>query len=118
MQVVERKHHIDIVINSGEALILPIIMEKYPQAEILTEEKTSYRGSDLEKDLEQNWKDNPGARVSAFRWEKGLTQTQLADATGMNRVAISNIENGKRKIGLSVAKKLAPVLGCSYKDLI
>lgn len=119
MHVVERTHHIDIIINSGSDYILPLLKKNYPDIAIIDDEQAfPYEGSELKEQLDDNWNRNPNLRINALRWAKGMTQKQLAEATGLNRVVFSQLETGKREISLSIAKKLAPALGCSYKDLL
>lgn len=119
MHVVERTHHIDIIINSGSDYILPLLKKNYPDIAIIDDEQAfPYEGSELKEQLDDNWNRNPNLRINALRWAKGMTQKQLAEATGLNRVVISQLETGKREISLSIAKKLAPALGCCYKDLL
>jgi len=119
MRVVEREHHIDIIIKSGNDYILPILKETYPDICVIDDEDVfPYEGSELKEKLYDNWKMNPNLRLNALRWSKGMTQKELSEATGLNRVMISQLENGRREISLSIARKLAPALGCSYKDLL
>lgn len=119
MRVVERTHHIDITIASGGALLLPLIKSAYPNAQIVEhDDYEPYHGSDLEKDLNQEWKDNPGLRVNAYRYSKRLSLAKLAKAAGMSASSISAIEHGRRPLGVSVAKKLAGPLGIDYKELL
>jgi plasmid maintenance system antidote protein VapI len=44
-----------------------------------------------------------------------LTQTQLAELTGIPQRHISEMENGKRTIGKEMAKRLGKALNISYK---
>lgn len=119
MQVVERKRHINITIRSGSDYVIPLLKKSYPDISIIDEDETfPYEGSELKEKLDDNWKKNPNLRINALRWAKGMTQKQLAEATGLNRVMISQLETGKREISLTVARKLAPALGCNYKDLL
>ncbi|MBQ7509062.1 MAG: helix-turn-helix transcriptional regulator [Spirochaetales bacterium] len=119
MRIVERKHHIDITIRSGSDYVLPVLRKTYPDICVIDDDEAfPYEGSELKEKLDDNWKQNPNLRINALRWAKGMTQQQLAEATGLNRVVISQLETGKREISLSIAKKLAPALGCSYKDLL
>lgn len=66
------------------------------------------------------WEENelPGVALAGARYKEGLTQVQLAKQTGIPQRHISEMENGKRPIGKDRAKKLAKVLGISYKALL
>ncbi len=61
--------------------------------------------------------ENSVARVAlkGARRVRGLTQQQLADATGIFRHHISEMENHKRPIGKKNARLLAKALDVSYK---
>lgn len=59
---------------------------------------------------------NPhGTYLKGIRYREELTQDQLAEATGIARRHISEMENGKRTIGKENAKKLAAVLHVDYR---
>mgnify|MGYP001086581443 CR=1 FL=1 len=56
--------------------------------------------------------DDVGTRLVALRKRAGLTQTKLAELSGVKRSYINLIENGKRqRISLETAQKLGKVLG-------
>ena len=48
-----------------------------------------------------------GRRIRVLREKNGWTQQQLADMTGIGRVHVSELENGKREAGLRMLEKLA-----------
>jgi len=52
-----------------------------------------------------------GQRVRQLRREAGLTQVELAEASGIDRAALSTIESGKRDLGVSKVFPLAAALG-------
>lgn len=57
----------------------------------------------------------PGVSLKGARTKEGLTQKQLAAATGIKQHHISEMENHKRAIGKKNALKLAHVLNINYK---
>jgi transcriptional regulator with XRE-family HTH domain len=59
-----------------------------------------------------------GATLAGYRHREGLTQMQLAEATCIPQRHISEMENGKRIIGVVRAKKLAAVLHCDHRRLL
>ena len=59
-----------------------------------------------------------GAAIKAMRIAKGMTQNDLADITGVNRVLIANYESKGKGMTLTTAMKLADALGCTVYDLI
>ena len=55
MHVVERTHHIDIIINSGSDYILPLLKKNYPDIAIIDDEQAfPYEGSELKEQLDDN----------------------------------------------------------------
>lgn len=59
-----------------------------------------------------------GTVLSGYRHREGLTQMRLAEATGIPQRHISEMENGKRIIGVVNAKRLAAVLHCDHRRLL
>ena len=53
-----------------------------------------------------------------IRKEKGLTQNELSNRTGVNQNNISRYETGAREPRLKDAKALAVALGCTVDELI
>ena len=56
-----------------------------------------------------------GALIKGSRYKEGLSQVDLAKKAGIPQQHISEIENGKRAIGVTIAKKLAKAFKCDYK---
>ncbi len=56
--------------------------------------------------------------LRGMRYREGLSQKQLAAASGITQNEISNIENGKRTVGNKVAEKLAKALNFDYRMLL
>jgi DNA-binding XRE family transcriptional regulator len=52
----------------------------------------------------------PGVFLTGARYREGLTQAQLAQATGIPRRHISEMEHNKRPIGKQTARKLGEAL--------
>jgi DNA-binding XRE family transcriptional regulator len=57
----------------------------------------------------------PGVALAVSRTKEDMTQKELSRLTGIPQGHISEMENGKRAIGVKTAKKLAKVLNISYK---
>ncbi len=58
-----------------------------------------------------------GLALRGARFREGLSQKELAKRCGISQENISKMENGQRKIGEKVAKKLAKALKINYKLL-
>ena len=54
--------------------------------------------------------------IKAFRKEKGITQTELAEALGMTKQAICYLENGQ--VSRQTAERIANYLGVSVVELM
>jgi transcriptional regulator with XRE-family HTH domain len=55
-------------------------------------------------------------QLATMRKLRGLTQEQLAAEAGLDRVAIANIETGRRNPTVMTLFKLADALGVEVKD--
>lgn len=59
-----------------------------------------------------------GSNMVRIRKEKGFTQEQLAELSGLTQQYISGIENGQRNPTIVVIHDLAVALGVSHLDLV
>jgi len=60
-----------------------------------------------------------GRRLKAFRLRKGLSQERLANLAGVTRIAIVQVESGRRQyLNLPSALKVADSLGISLDELM
>ena len=59
-----------------------------------------------------------GDRIRAIRGQRNWTQEELAEAAGISKSFLSDIENGKRNISSESALKIADALGISLDYLI
>ena len=55
--------------------------------------------------------------LQELRTRKGLTQEGLAKALGLSRAAYTNIENGRRRPSVKVAKKIGVILDFDWSKL-
>ena len=58
-----------------------------------------------------------GEKVKQLRKEKGLTQTELAEAVGVGTSHISHIETGSGKASLETLIQIINALDCSADEL-
>ena len=77
---------------------------------------TALQDSKWYRDVKGSW--HPGITLRIRRENAGYTQAQLADLTGLAAANISAIENGRRSMGLNVAKKLAEALRRPVSEFI
>jgi len=59
-----------------------------------------------------------GERIKRIRSEKGITQEQLADLTGIKRSNISRLESGKHTVTLPTLERIADALNIQVVQLI
>jgi transcriptional regulator with XRE-family HTH domain len=67
---------------------------------------------------EQKFLDNFAAKLVATRKDKGITQEQLSELTGLDAVSISYIEQGKRRPTITTLYRLAKALEVSPSNLL
>lgn len=59
-----------------------------------------------------------GQNMKNLRKQRGITQEQLADMTGLSKVHISNMENANTKVSLSAIVKIAVALKTSVDQIL
>jgi transcriptional regulator with XRE-family HTH domain len=59
-----------------------------------------------------------GTRFRELRVERGLTQRDVAAASGLTDAYISNVENGFAVPSLTTVLRLAVALGCKVTELV
>ncbi|KPF81151.1 transcriptional regulator [Brevundimonas sp. AAP58] len=59
-----------------------------------------------------------GLRLQRLRQERGLSQEELADRSGLHRTYVSGVERGVRNPTISVLDKLAKGLAVTLQDLV
>ena len=57
------------------------------------------------------------ARIKALREARGMTQDELAAASGVHRVTIAKYETTDGGMTIDTAAKLAAALGCTIDEL-
>lgn len=56
-----------------------------------------------------------GLLLKGLRHKEGLTQTEFAEKIGLTQANISAMENGRRHIGKTIAKRLQTLFGVDYR---
>jgi transcriptional regulator with XRE-family HTH domain len=59
-----------------------------------------------------------GRRIKVVRGKRGLTQDQLAELAGLNRVHLYRIETGQQSMTLRTLKLIADALNVKMRSLI
>ena len=118
MLVVEKAHHIEVEIRGlGADTVLSILRGSLP--DLVTTDDDEYEAVDSSE-----WfgsladKVTPGMSLHVYRDNAGLTQAQLSDKTGIPIPHISGMENDKRPIGKSTARKFAEVFGTDFRRFL
>ena len=57
-----------------------------------------------------------GRKVKFLRMEKGISQTDMAEAIGLSQTNLSNLESGRTAITIQNLFKMREVLGCKMRD--
>lgn len=64
----------------------------------------------IAKDLSH--REEVGRELAKLRKERGLTQEQLSELTGLDRTNIAKIENGKYNVSIDILSRVTDALGC------
>ena len=120
MRVVEKTRHIDVSVEgSGTAAVAELLRASLPLAVIdeeVVDEYEEWEGSELQKEFVAL--KTPGKLVRAYRARAGLSLVQLAEMIGTKYPNLSAIENDRRAIGLTLARKLGKALGVEYQKFL
>lgn len=124
MSAVAKMHHTKIMIGERNPKKFAVPSDKVKGLLILLED---YRVRDDDEDtlsIEEAFGNlyksigKPAMLLKGFRKRDELTQAELAKKLGTTQSAIAEMENGQRKIGLKMAKKIAVFFGTDYKEFI
>ena len=63
-------------------------------------------------------KETIGQRLARVRKEKGITQVELAERTGLIQVIVSDYERGKLRLPAEMAVRFAEALGVTTDELL
>jgi transcriptional regulator with XRE-family HTH domain len=66
---------------------------------------------------EKQFLDSLARRISSLRKSKGMTQERLAAEANIDRVALANIETGKRRPTVTTVYRISSALGVHITDL-
>jgi antitoxin component HigA of HigAB toxin-antitoxin module len=119
MLVVEKTRHINVSLTGqGAATVVALLRESLPNAIVVDDENEAveWKTSALAKEIKAA--KTPGKLVRAYRERAGITLVKLARTIGTKYPNLSAIENDRRVIGLTMARKLGKVLGVDYRKFL
>ncbi len=119
MLVVEKTHHINLEMRGeGLSTVGTVIKTAFPDVIISddSEDSVYWKDSDLAKEIKAS--KTPGKLLRAYRERAGLSIVQLSHKVGTKYPNISAMENDRRTIGLSIAKKLGKALKIDFRKLL
>jgi DNA-binding XRE family transcriptional regulator len=61
---------------------------------------------------------HPGMAIRGFRNRDGLTQEALAERLGVAQTRVSELESGKRRISIAMAKRLSVIFSIPYRAFL
>lgn len=76
--------------------------------------KTLIEDKHLERDTTEA-RERLGQLIANARKEKGLTQAEVGDATGIFQTNIARIENGRYNVSVDVLTRIVEVLDCEIR---
>ena len=115
MLVAVRKPHINVHITGvGTQIVVRALRKLYDSVEVSREDKAvDITTTDWWQKMEAT--SHAGTVLWTYRDNAGITLEQLSKLSGIAKSHLSDMENGKRAIGLRTAKKLASALGVDHR---
>lgn len=65
--------------------------------------------------MDKDWKKVLGEQIRARRQDLNMTQTELSEATGIDRANISKIEGGRYNVSVDIIGRIAEALRCEIR---
>ncbi len=119
MLVVEKTRRIRVnVTGRGAKTVAALVKERFPKAVVLDDEEEAVEWKETALAKEIKAAKTPGKLVRAYRERAGMTLVELAKAVGTKYPNLSAIENDRRAIGLTMARKLGEVLRVDYRRVL
>ncbi len=117
-----KKHHIESERNyvrlqhAGKVYQFPVkVAEKYLISDVINEPPLSPETIFAEINKKYT---KPGALLRGIRARENLTQIEMAKKLKVTQSDISQMENGARRIGRSVAMRIQKLFGMSYRSFL
>jgi len=120
MWALTKKRHIKqqdtgITVRHGGALY--IFPEKIAQKYRVSDAKQVVSADDLFAKINKQYT-KPGALLRGIRVRENLTQIELAKQIKVTQSDVSQMENGTRKIGRMIAKRIEKLFGVDYRSFL
>jgi len=122
MSGLAKKHHIEIRIGAKDPKLFLVPKQKVKGIESLLAEyeirgKKMIPADEVFADLDKKYS-KAGNVLAGFRLRDSLTQAELARKAGTSQPVIAAIETGSRKVGKSLAFKLAKVFKVDFRIFV
>ena len=65
--------------------------------------------------MDKDWKKVLGEQIRSRRQDLNMTQTELSEATGIDRANISKIEGGRYNVSVDIIGRIAEALRCEIR---
>ncbi len=120
MRALTKKRHIkrqDTVITIRHGGALYIFPKKVAQKYRVSNTKQIVNADDLFEKINSQYT-KPGALLRGIRVRENLTQVKLAKKIKATQSDISQMENGTRKIGRIIAKRIEKLFGVDYRSFL
>lgn len=115
-----KKHHTERqkknYIHLSDGLNTYVIPAKVANQYIvdIDDEESSISSDDVFREINDEYT-KAGALLKGVRAREGLNQNDFAKAIGVTQANLSKMENGKRRIGRTVAKRIEEAFDVNYK---
>ena len=111
LSVHDQKHERHFEVQSGR---VEKLLRSLQSEGVLVKGKMTISADEVFKDLDEKYT-RPGVALRGARGKEGLSQGELAKKLNIPQGNLSKMENGKRSIGKSMAKRLSKILNINYR---
>jgi DNA-binding XRE family transcriptional regulator len=119
MRLTEQQPHIICIQYAGAFYELPMeIAKKYRvNTSVRQSAKKNITEEDLFRDINKKYT-KAGALFGGLRFRENLTQVEMAKKLKVTQSDISQMEHGKRKIGLKMARRIAKLFNVDCQSFM
>ena len=119
-----RKHHtntehIRMTYHSNVYEVPLRVLEKYRIVKSPSKKEASdtINAEDFFSNVDEKYS-KAGALLKGLRYREDLNQTEFAKRINVTQADLSKMENGKRRIGRTLAQRIAKEFGINYRSLL